>query len=100
FDRMTCFGLGTPANLIKLVQVLIIHQSTSSMPDAHSIIHSKPRARSRRQNVLPIRTPFADTSIRCLDGGDLLVILLQIVDVHLSCKVAESRHEYKTTMWR
>ena len=86
-------ALRSPANLIQLVHVLIVHQRSRDVPDADTIIHAQTRTRGRGQDVPPIGRPFTHAGVRGFDCGDLVVVFFHIVNVHLASQVAESGHQ-------
>ena len=91
-------ALRPPGYLVQLVHVLIVHQGAGDVPDADSIIDSQTRTGGRGQDVSPVGRPFAYTRVGGFDGGDLVVVLLHVVDVHLAGQVAESGHQDESAL--
>lgn len=93
-------GLWTPGDVVELDHVLVIHDSTSHVPDADSVVYAKTWRCGRRKNVAGVWGPLADRWVSAFDGADLLVILLQIIDIHLSSQVSKAGNEDESSIWR
>lgn len=70
------------------------------MPDPDSIVDAETRRCGGGQNVARIRRPLAHRWVTTLDGADLLIILLQVIDIHLSSQVSEAGNEDESSVWR
>lgn len=90
--------LRAPGDVVQLVDVLVVHERSSDVVDANAVVDTKTRAGGRGKDVLAIRTPLAVGAVGGLDGADLGVVPLQIVDVHISSQVTETSNIYKATV--
>jgi hypothetical protein len=99
-QRMLQSRLGTPGDMVKLGHVFIIHEPAAYVPDTYSIIDTKARALSGRQNMLAIRAPLAVSAVGGLDSADFAIVLLEIIDVHLASQISKTSDQNKATVGR
>lgn len=85
--------------MVELYHIFIVHDTTSNMPQLNSVVDTQPWASGSSQDVFAVRTPFAQTGVSTLNGTYLIVVFLEIINVHLSCQISEPRNQYKTAGW-
>ena len=68
------------------------------MPYLDPVIDSQTRTEGCSEDELPIRAPLADARIGRLDRADLLVVLLEVVNVHLAREVPEAGDEHEAAV--
>ena len=92
--------LRAKSDVVQLVDVLVVHERTSDVVDADAVVDAETRARGGGKNVPAIRAPLAVGAVGGLDGADLVVVPLQIVDVDIASQVTKAGDEHKTAVGR
>lgn len=90
-------GLRAPNNVVQLDHIFVIHDTAADVPQLNAVVHAQSRRGSRSHEIAAIRAPLADAGVSALNGGDLAEVLLQIVDVDLTSKVAETGDQNEST---
>lgn len=92
--------MGSPADMVELINLLVVHQMTSGVPDAHTVVDTETWRGCGSENVLAIWRPFTKTGVACFDHADFGIVLFEIVDVHLACKVAKASQKQVSAVRR
>lgn len=76
----------------------MVHESSADVPDTYSIIDTKTWTCCCRKNMLSIGAPLDVRAIGGLDGADLCVVLVEIVDVHMTSQISKSSNKDESSM--
>lgn len=90
-------GLRAPNNVVQLDHIFVVHDAAADVPQLNAVVHAQSRRGSRSHEIAAIRAPLAHAGVSALNGGDLAEVLLQIVDVDLASKVAETGDQNEST---
>ena len=90
--------LRTPSDMVQLVHLLVVHDAAKNVVDLEAVVDAKTRAGGGGKNVLAVGAPLANTGVARLDRSNLLVVLLQIVDVHLASQVSKASNDDESTV--
>ena len=52
------------------------------------------------EDMLAVWAPFTNRRVASLDRGDLRIVTLEIIDIHMAIQVPKSTYEDETTVWR
>ena len=75
--------LWPPADVVQFLEFLVIHQATAHVPYPYTVVDAQPWACGCCEDMRAIWAPLANTCVTRLDGAYLVVVLLEIIDVHL-----------------
>ena len=92
--------LRSPENIVQLVHIFIVHQSTADVPEANAVVNAQSRTGRSRQDETLIRRPFAHTGVRGFHRSNFGVVLLHVENVHLTGQVTKSSHQHKSPIRR
>jgi hypothetical protein len=90
--------LRTPSDMVQFVHLLVVHDSAKDVVDLEAVVDAKTRAGGGGKNVLAVGAPLANTGVARFDRSYLLVVLLQIVDIHLASQVSKASNNDESTV--
>lgn len=86
--------------MIEFLYFLFVHQSSPSVPDSYTVVHSQSWAGCRCQDVLSIRAPLADAGVAGFNRAYLIMVFFKVVYIHLACQITKAGYKHESTMRR
>ena len=77
----------------------MVHKSSPDVPNTYSIIDTKTWTCCCRKNMLSIGAPLDVSAISCLNGADLCVVFVEVVDIHMTSQISKSGNKDESSMW-